>query len=114
MCTHAVDKPVHTYVCEVAFEWYRNRQVAKCVVMAFLSTKITIVSLILTGYGFVLLCMLFVLLALLDHLIPDEGSNTSVNLVRCSITQCKSQINIWFVNQMKLKICFKVHILNEI
>ena len=109
-----MDKPVHVHVCEVAFEWYRNKQVAKCVIMAFLSIEITIVSLVLTGFGFVLLCMYVVLLALLDHLIPDEGSNTSVNFVRCSIPQCNSQINICSINQDEIKICFKVHILNEI
>ena len=70
-------------ICEVAFERC-NKQVSKCVVMAFFSSKITVVSLVLTGYVFVLLCMHFVLLALLDHFVPDEGSNTFVNLVHCS------------------------------
>ena len=38
---------------------------SKCVVMAFFSSKVSIVSLVVTDYGFVLSCMCFVHLALL-------------------------------------------------
>ena len=48
-----------------------NKQVSKYVVMAFFSNNISIVSLVLTGYGFVLPCVYFVHLALLDHSMPD-------------------------------------------
>ena len=48
-----------------------NNHASKYVVKAFFSSKISIVSLVLTGYGFVLPCKNFVHLALLDHSIPD-------------------------------------------
>ena len=48
-----------------------NKQVSKYVVVAFFSSKITIVSFVLTGFGFVLPCVHFVDLASLDHSMPD-------------------------------------------
>ena len=48
-----------------------NKQVSKNVVMAFFSNKISILSLVLTGYGFVLSYMHFVHLALPDKSVPD-------------------------------------------
>ena len=40
-----------------------NKQVSKYIVMAFFSSKLSIVSLVRTGYGFVLPCVHFVHLA---------------------------------------------------
>ena len=48
-----------------------NRQVFKYLVMPFFSNNENILSFVLTGYGFMLSCMRFVHLALLDHSIPD-------------------------------------------
>ena len=48
-----------------------NKQVSKYVFMMFFSSKINIVSLVHTGGGFVLPCMYFVHLALLDHSMSD-------------------------------------------
>ena len=47
-----------------------NKQVSKCAVMAFFLSKISVVSLVLTGYRFVLPCLHFMHLALLDHSTP--------------------------------------------
>ena len=44
-----------------------NKQVSKYMVMVFFSSKINVVSLVLTDNGFVLPCVYFVHLALLDH-----------------------------------------------
>ena len=44
-----------------------NKQGSKYMVMGFFSNKISILSLVLTGYGFMLSCMHFVHLALLDQ-----------------------------------------------
>ena len=44
-----------------------NKQVSKCMIMAFFSSKISMVLLVLTGYGVVLACMH---LASLDHSMP--------------------------------------------
>ena len=48
-----------------------NKQVSKYVVLMFFSNNTSIVTFILTGYGFMLSCMHFVHLALLDHSTPD-------------------------------------------
>ena len=48
-----------------------NKQVSKYVVMPFFSNNTSILSFVLTGYGFMLPCMRFVHLALLDHSTPD-------------------------------------------
>ena len=47
-----------------------NKQVSMYVVMAF-SNNTSILSFVLTGYGFMLPCMCFMHLALLDHSTPD-------------------------------------------
>ena len=44
-----------------------NKQISKYWLMALFSSKISVVSLVLTGYGFVLPCMCFVHLALLEY-----------------------------------------------
>ena len=63
-----------------------NKQVSKYVVMASFSSKIRLVSLVLTDYGFVLPCMHFVHLALLDHSMPTTFSRVlcpdKMNMVR--------------------------------
>ena len=48
-----------------------NKQVSKHMVMPFFSNNTSILSFVLTGYGFMLPCMSFVHLALLDHSMPD-------------------------------------------
>ena len=48
-----------------------NKQVSKYMVIAFFSSKISIVSLALTGFRFVLPCVYFVHLVFLDHSMPD-------------------------------------------
>ena len=48
-----------------------NKQVSKYVVMTFFSNNASILSFVLTGYGFMLPCMGFVHFALLDHSMPD-------------------------------------------
>ena len=48
-----------------------NKQFSKYVVMVFFLSKISIVSFVFTGYEFVLPCMHFVHLALLNHAMPD-------------------------------------------
>ena len=47
-----------------------NKQLSKYVTMVFFSSKISLVPLVLTGYG-LLPCVHFVCLALLDHSMPD-------------------------------------------
>ena len=48
-----------------------NKQVSKYMVMAFFSSNTSIISFVLTGYGFMLPCMHFVHLALIDNSMPD-------------------------------------------
>ena len=48
-----------------------NKQVSKYVVMPFFSNNTSILSFVLTDYIFMLPCMRFVHLALLDHSLPD-------------------------------------------
>ena len=48
-----------------------NKQVSKYVVMPFFSNNTSILSFVLTDYGFMLPCVQFMHLALLDHSVPD-------------------------------------------
>ena len=48
-----------------------NKQFSKYMVMVFFLSKISIVSFVFTDNGFVLPCMHFVHLALLNHTMPD-------------------------------------------
>ena len=59
-----------------------NKQVSNYVVLPFFSNNTSIVSFVLTGYGFMLPCMCFVHLALLDHSMPDHAKH-SQNIVWC-------------------------------
>ena len=43
-----------------------NKQVSKYMVIAFFLSKVSIISLVLTGYEFMLPCMYFVYLALVE------------------------------------------------
>ena len=52
-----------------------NKQVSKDMVMLFFSNNTTILSFVLTGYGFILPCMHFVYLALLDHSTSDYAKH---------------------------------------
>ena len=49
-----------------------NKQVSNYVILPFFSNNTSIVTFVLTGYGFMLPCMRFVHLALLDHSTPAE------------------------------------------
>ena len=63
-----------------------NKQVSKYVVIhgnSFFSSKIRIVSLVLTHYGFASLCMCFVHL-MLDHSTPDYISRVLVIKTWCA------------------------------
>ena len=51
-----------------------SKQVSKYVVMTFFSNNTGIVTFVLTGYGFILPCMCFVHLALLDHSMPVDSA----------------------------------------
>ena len=44
-----------------------NKQVSKYVVIAFFLSTVSIISLVLTGFGFMLPCMYFVHLALVEY-----------------------------------------------
>ena len=48
-----------------------NKQVSNYMVMSFFSNNTSIVSFVLNGYGFMLPCVHFMHLALLDHSTPD-------------------------------------------
>ena len=48
-----------------------NKQVSKYMVMPFFSNNTSILSFVLVGYGFMLPCMHFMHLALLDHSMPE-------------------------------------------
>ena len=50
-----------------------NKQVSNYVVLPFFSNNASIVTFVLTGYGFILPCMRFVRLALLDHSQTAQG-----------------------------------------
>ena len=52
-----------------------NKQVSNYVVLPFSSNNTTIFTFVLTSYGFMLPCMHFVHLALLDHSIPDRAKS---------------------------------------
>ena len=78
-----------TSECDVTFEQYSskkyalnkvyelnkmhvlNKQVSNYVVLPFFSNNSSIVTFVLTGYGFMLPYMCFIHLALLDHSMPD-------------------------------------------
>ena len=47
-----------------------NKQVSKYMAMPFFPNNTSILSFVLTGYGFMLSCMRFMHLALLDHSMP--------------------------------------------
>ena len=53
-----------------------NKQVSKYVVMQFFSNNTSILSFVLTGYGFMLPCMCFMHLPLLDHSTPDYARHS--------------------------------------
>ena len=59
-----------------------NKQVYKYVVMASFSNNTNILSFVLTGYGFILPCMHFVHLALLDHSTPDYARRGQRSVAR--------------------------------
>ena len=48
-----------------------NKQVTNYVILPFFSNNTSIVTFVLTVYGFMVPCMRFVHLALLDHSTPD-------------------------------------------
>ena len=48
-----------------------NKQVSGYVILPFFSNNMSIVTFVLTGYGFMISCMRFIHLALLDHSMPD-------------------------------------------
>ena len=48
-----------------------NKQVSQYVVLPFFSNNTSIVTFVLTGYGFMLPCIRFVHLAILDHSMPN-------------------------------------------
>ena len=48
-----------------------NKQVSKYVIMPFFSNNVSIVSFVVSGYGYMLPGMCFMYLALLDHSMPD-------------------------------------------
>ena len=49
-----------------------NTQVSNYVVLPFFSNNASIVTLVLTDYGFMLPCMRFFHIALLDHSMPGQ------------------------------------------
>ena len=49
-----------------------NKQVSNYMVLPFFSNNTSIVTFELTGYGFMLPCMCFVYLALLEHSTPAD------------------------------------------
>ena len=55
-----------------------NKQVSKYMVMPFFSNNTSILSFVLTAYGFMLPCMHFMHLALLDH-----SSDSMPDYARC-------------------------------
>ena len=48
-----------------------NKQVSGYVILPFFSNNMSIVTFVLTGCGFMISCMNFIHLALLDHSMPD-------------------------------------------
>ena len=59
--------------CALNKMYVLNKQVSNYVVLPFFSNNTSIVTFVLTGYGFMLPCMHFVHLALLDHSTPDHA-----------------------------------------
>ena len=57
---------------------YALKQVSKHAVMLFFSNNTSILSFVLTGYGFMLPCMRFVHLALLGHSMPDYARRDQI------------------------------------
>ena len=55
-----------------------NKQVSKYVVMLFFPNNTSILSFVLTVYGFILPCMRFMHLALLDHSTPDYARHGQI------------------------------------
>ena len=55
-----------------------NKQVSKYMVMPFFPNNTSTLSFVLTSYGFMLPCVRFMHLALLDHSIPDYARHGQI------------------------------------
>ena len=59
--------------------------------MVFFSSKVSILLFVLTDYGFVLPCVHFVHLALLDHSKPDQGCNDKTKQSVPGVLHCAEE-----------------------
>ena len=70
-----------------------NKQVSNYVILPFFSNNTSIVTFVLTGYGFTLPCMRFVHLTLLDHSTPADCARRGQSVAWCRRTMYKVVIS---------------------
>ena len=60
-----------------------NKQISNYVVLSFFSNNTSIVTFVLTGYGFMLPCMRFMHLALVDYSTPVDCARHGPSIAWC-------------------------------